>query len=284
MNKKTQKRRWKGQQPKPKKKKLEKEPVEIIVAPFGIFAFHKGKLIKKEIWKETERALKFLEYRDYLKKFKSKIPVRAKQEIKTVLNDKKLQELAKKVGVNFNFQKFMIDITKEKIKHGFSKDKLIVQAVNMLDEINKMINMFYERLSEWYGLYYPEKVEEIKSVEEFAKFVGTKRETQSMGAELEDKDLEIIKKTGEELKSLISFKEKLSSYVENLRKEILDKKSKEQIGKTMKVLIEEYKDGIVSSKSDNFYTVKAKGDENLLGKIIDIKITEYHLSSLTGEI
>jgi tRNA-2-methylthio-N6-dimethylallyladenosine synthase len=69
-----------------------------------------------------------------------------------------------------------------------------------------------------------------------------------------------------------------------LQKEILDKKSKEQIGKTMKVLIEEYKDGIVSGKSDNFYTVKAKGNENLLGKIIDIKITESHLSSLTGEI
>jgi tRNA-2-methylthio-N6-dimethylallyladenosine synthase len=69
-----------------------------------------------------------------------------------------------------------------------------------------------------------------------------------------------------------------------LQKEILDKKSNEQIGKTMKVLIEEYKDGIVSGRSDNFYTVKAKGDKSLLGKIIDIKIIQSHLSSLTGEI
>ena len=211
------KRIKKGKQRKQPKKKIEKEPVEIIVTPFGILAFHKGKLIKKEIWENAE---KYLEYQDYLKKFKSKIGIRAKQEIKTVLNEEKLNELAKKAGVKFNFQKFMIEITKAKIKHGFSKDKLIIQAVNMLDEITKMINMFYERLSEWYGLYYPEKVEEIKSSEEFAKIVGEKRETQSMGAELEDEDLEMIKKTGEEMKSLISFKEKLTNYIEKLMEEV----------------------------------------------------------------
>jgi tRNA-2-methylthio-N6-dimethylallyladenosine synthase len=69
-----------------------------------------------------------------------------------------------------------------------------------------------------------------------------------------------------------------------MQKKILEKKSEEKVGKTMKVLIEKYENGIVSGKSDNFYTVKAKGDESLVGKIIDIKITESHLSSLTGEI
>jgi len=69
-----------------------------------------------------------------------------------------------------------------------------------------------------------------------------------------------------------------------LQKEILEKKSKEKIGKTMQVLFEKYDNGIISGKSDNFYTVKAKGDKNLLGKIIDVKITESHLNSLNGEI
>jgi len=69
-----------------------------------------------------------------------------------------------------------------------------------------------------------------------------------------------------------------------LQKEILDKKSKEQIGKTMKVLFENYENGIVSGKSDNFWTIKAKGNENLVGKIVNVKITESHLGSLNGEI
>ena len=69
-----------------------------------------------------------------------------------------------------------------------------------------------------------------------------------------------------------------------LQREILEKKAKETIGKTYKVLVEEYKDGMVFGKSDNFYSVKAKGDESLLGKIIPIKIIEAKHSTLIGEI
>jgi len=69
-----------------------------------------------------------------------------------------------------------------------------------------------------------------------------------------------------------------------LQKEILEKKSKSQIGKKMKVLFENYENGILSGKSDNFYTIKVKGNENLLGKIVDVTITESHLNSLIGEI
>jgi tRNA-2-methylthio-N6-dimethylallyladenosine synthase len=72
--------------------------------------------------------------------------------------------------------------------------------------------------------------------------------------------------------------------LQNLQKEILERKSKENIGKTMKVLFEKYENGILSGKSDNFYTVKVKGNKNLLGKIVDVKIIESHLSNLTGKI
>ena len=68
------------------------------------------------------------------------------------------------------------------------------------------------------------------------------------------------------------------------QREMIDNKAKNTIGKTYKVLVEEYRDGFVFGKSDNFYSVKAKGDKSLLGKIIPIKIIDSKHSTLIGEI
>ena len=72
--------------------------------------------------------------------------------------------------------------------------------------------------------------------------------------------------------------------LQELQREIMIESAKNQIGKTHKVLIENYENGIISGKSDNFYTVKAKGDKTLLGKIIDIKIKKANHSTLIGEL
>jgi len=68
------------------------------------------------------------------------------------------------------------------------------------------------------------------------------------------------------------------------QREILEKKAKNQIGKTYKVLVERYEDGKIFGKSDNFYSVEAKGDESLLGKIVDVNITEARHSTLIGTL
>ena len=72
--------------------------------------------------------------------------------------------------------------------------------------------------------------------------------------------------------------------LQDIQRKILENKAKNTIGKTYEVLVENYKDGYISGKSDNFYSVKAKGDESLLGKIIPIKIIEAKHSTLIGEI
>ena len=72
--------------------------------------------------------------------------------------------------------------------------------------------------------------------------------------------------------------------LQDIQREILENKAKNTIGKTYEVLVENYKDGYISGKSDNFYSVRAKGDESLLGKIIPIKIIEAKHSTLIGEI
>jgi len=72
--------------------------------------------------------------------------------------------------------------------------------------------------------------------------------------------------------------------LQTLQREILEKKAKNQIGKTYKVLVERYEDGKVFGKTDNFYSVVSNGDETMLGKIININITDAKNSTLIGKI
>jgi tRNA-2-methylthio-N6-dimethylallyladenosine synthase len=70
-----------------------------------------------------------------------------------------------------------------------------------------------------------------------------------------------------------------------LHKEQLSQIVQEQVGKIHKVLIEDLKDDMtVSGKSDNNFTIKIKGSEELLGKIVDVKITEASRMVLFGEL
>jgi len=70
--------------------------------------------------------------------------------------------------------------------------------------------------------------------------------------------------------------------LQTLQKEILEKKAKNQIGKTYKMLVERYENGKIFGKSDNFYSIEANGDESLLGEIVEVKIIESHHSKLVG--
>jgi len=68
--------------------------------------------------------------------------------------------------------------------------------------------------------------------------------------------------------------------LQELHAHILDEISKNQIGKKYKVLVEELGMG----KSDNFFTVKLDKDPNLLGKIVDVEITEANKHTLKGRV
>jgi tRNA-2-methylthio-N6-dimethylallyladenosine synthase len=70
-----------------------------------------------------------------------------------------------------------------------------------------------------------------------------------------------------------------------LHKEQLSNRVQKELNRVHKVLIEDLReDGMVSGKSNNNFTIKLKGSEELLGKIVDVKITEVSRMVLFGEL
>jgi len=62
--------------------------------------------------------------------------------------------------------------TKLKVrKEAMKRDKIIIQLINTLDELDKTMNLFAGRIGEWYGLHFPELSKIVDSHETYARLV-----------------------------------------------------------------------------------------------------------------
>ncbi len=124
----------------------------------------------------------------------------------------------------------LIDLLKEQISDSVSKDELIIQAINFLDDLNKSLNLFMERFREWYGLYFPEISQEIEDHEKFIKTILNKKREELMennnikrtmgGKIFDEKDIEMINYIANKIKELYDLRKKLEDYIEKSIKEI----------------------------------------------------------------
>lgn len=101
------------------------------------------------------------------------------------------------------------------------RDKLIVQTVSALSDMEKILNAMSERLREWYGLHYPEL--EIKDHEKFAEKVaefglreGFEDFRKSMGMQLKEDDIKILQEYAHRLKELYVLKKNIEIYLEKI--------------------------------------------------------------------
>ncbi|MBR9691977.1 NOP58 family protein [Candidatus Woesearchaeota archaeon] len=112
-----------------------------------------------------------------------------------------------------------LEETKKKLREAVKFDDFIVQAINNIDEINRIANTLVKRLREWYEFYNPEFSRSIFDHEKFVEAIisgEVKKETDSMGAELSKEDMAAVLNLAEEIDSLYKLKEKQEEYLEKL--------------------------------------------------------------------
>ncbi len=139
--------------------------------------------------------------------------------------------------------KLMETYTTERLKDEMTnKDMLVIHAINAYDEYTETINIFYERLREWYGIYFPELANYVKKIDRYAALVrdlllreNMRKETliergypedkaaaieeaarNSTGGMLSREDLEVIRKHAATLLDLIKQREEVEKYLEEL--------------------------------------------------------------------
>ncbi len=91
-------------------------------------------------------------------------------------------------------------VTKLRVKEAAAKrDQVVIQMINVIDELDRTANLLAGRMTEWYGLHFPEMARTVDSHDTYAKLVT------ELGAR-ENFDLEAVEKlgiTGEKARRLV---------------------------------------------------------------------------------
>ncbi|MFW9934807.1 MAG: NOP5/NOP56 family protein [Candidatus Thorarchaeota archaeon] len=117
-------------------------------------------------------------------------------------------------------------------------DQLIIQAMNTLDDVEKVQNLMISRLREWYGLHFPEAANAIENGQTLARIVteGGSRKgieknpdllklltdasvkdellEQSIGAEILESDMVMVQSLASQILDLYTFREQLEKYLD----------------------------------------------------------------------
>lgn len=108
------------------------------------------------------------------------------------------------------------------------RDKLIIQTIRLVDELDTDMNNMTEHLREWYGLHFPELSRTVKDQERFISLLSKspnkddiKVTKSSSGMIFDEDDLDQVKRFSKSLLDMSKTRDKLSEYVENLSKETM---------------------------------------------------------------
>jgi nucleolar protein 56 len=225
----------------------------------GVFAFdERGRLIESVLYpKKAEKIVEKLCDQDLIPEEKKLIEKLREKGYEELISSKKhpvysfeeenlgiksfrseFRELTKKLGfsdteLNQLLTNIGIELTKRKIKEAVKKDKIVIQAIDAIDEIDKSLNIFIARLREWFGLHFPEMNRVVKNHEKFAKIVseyGLREKIQekellplkkvSMGIDLSEKDEAILKEYATRIKELYKLREHIEKYVDHVLREV----------------------------------------------------------------
>ena len=142
-------------------------------------------------------------------------------ELASKIMASKMRELATDLGfvetgqeLNAYLSELGLLMARKSSKKSMTKDRLVIQASNSLQELDKQSNVLLEHLREWFGLYYPELKE---SNERFIELVtsGANRPEKSTGIELEPDDEEALMKYAVLVKNAFDTKAHIEKYIKS---------------------------------------------------------------------
>ncbi|MBR5504395.1 MAG: ATP-binding protein [Methanobrevibacter sp.] len=128
------------------------------------------------------------------------------------------------------------DLAIAKVKESSQEeDKLLIQAINSIDDIDESISKLVERIRDWYTIYFPE-MDTIGSNETYIKLIAESENREdiiknhkehfdseldiSSGADIEEYDLIMVKSFAESIYSLQKSRKDLEKYIDTKMEEI----------------------------------------------------------------
>ncbi len=134
------------------------------------------------------------------------------------------------------FTKTYEDLAIAKVKESSQEeDKLLIQAINSVDDIDESISKLVERIRDWYTIYFPE-MDTIGNNETYIKLIAESENREdilknhkehfdtdldySSGADIEDYDLIMLKSFAESIYSLQKSRKDLEKYIDTKMEEI----------------------------------------------------------------
>ena len=117
------------------------------------------------------------------------------------------------------------------------REKHLVKAVKMLDNVEASIQEKDERFKDWYALHFPELIEEVNDIEHLTKILKdsvdrndldsfSELADKSTGAEIGEQEKKLIESVLENLESDLELREELEDYISEVVKEEMPNLSK----------------------------------------------------------
>ncbi|AAM01774.1 TPA: C/D box methylation guide ribonucleoprotein complex aNOP56 subunit [Methanopyrus kandleri] len=155
-------------------------------------------------------------------------------EVGVVDSEEEYSELVYEVGMK---------LSKEKVRATVEeRDQMIIQAINTIDDIDRILNILTDRVREWYGIHFPEINKIVKKHDDFVTLVAElghrknftydnikevlpefpdhlaekleEAAKDSMGAEMDEKDLAAVQRIAEVARELYEIRRKTADYID----------------------------------------------------------------------
>jgi nucleolar protein 56 len=204
----------------------------------------KIKASEKEILEEEKKVEEELKKRGYEEIFFSvkkegvknfELKSKAEQFIRENLRNLAIDYNFVKDQVEFNqlLTKVNIELTKTKIKKAIEKDSVAIQIVKIIEDIDKMINVFVERLREFYSLHFPEMDRLVQDHKKYLKIIvnfGSREKIEdpqlkqvaqkSMGVDFGEEEIKTIQSIATQILEFYKLRENLAERLEKILKEV----------------------------------------------------------------